>query len=174
MDGGAWWAAVHGIARSRTRLSDFPFTFHFHALEKEMATHSSVLAWGIPWSEEPGGLQSTRLQRVRHNWSDFAQQCKLPDTTCTLGWTLSIHIHDFSVHHSSPEAFPSLGSAWTILSLPQHLMQLWPQIEKTDVGLEKIEQEIYLQLTFSTSLSFLISWLLWGDFYFQINSIIES
>ena len=87
---------------------------------------------------------------------------------------LSIHIHDFSVHDSSPEAFPSLGSAWTILPLPQHLVQLWPQIEKTDVGLEKTEQEIYLQLTFSTSLSFLISWFLWGDLYFQLNSIIES
>ena len=56
MDGGAWWAAVHGVAESRTRLSDFTFTFHFHALEKEMATHSSVLAWRIPGTEEPGGL----------------------------------------------------------------------------------------------------------------------
>ena len=58
MDEGAWWAVVHGVARSRTRLSDFTFTFHFHALEKEMATHSSVLAWRIPWMEEPGRLQS--------------------------------------------------------------------------------------------------------------------
>ena len=58
MDGGAWWAAVHGIAKSWTRLSDFTFTFHFHALEKEMATHSSDLAWRIPWTEGPGGLQS--------------------------------------------------------------------------------------------------------------------
>ena len=58
MDGGAWWAAVHGVAKSRTRLSDFPFTFHFHALEKEMATHSSVLAWRIPGMGEPGGLPS--------------------------------------------------------------------------------------------------------------------
>ena len=56
MDGGAWWAAVHGVARSRTRLSDFTFTFHFHALEKEMATHSSVLDWRIPGMGEPGGL----------------------------------------------------------------------------------------------------------------------
>ena len=56
MDGGAWWAAVHGVARSRIRLGDFPFTFHFHALEKEMATHSSVLAWRIPGTGEPGGL----------------------------------------------------------------------------------------------------------------------
>ena len=58
MDGGAWWAAVHGVAKSRIRLSDFTFTFHFHALEKEMATHSSVLAWRIPGTEESGRLQS--------------------------------------------------------------------------------------------------------------------
>ena len=56
MDGGASWAAVHGVAGSQTRLSDFTFTFHFAALEKEMATHSSVLAWRIPWTEKPGGL----------------------------------------------------------------------------------------------------------------------
>ena len=58
MDGGAWWAAVHGVAKSPTRLSDFTFTFHFHALEREMATHSSVPAWRIPGTGEPGGLQS--------------------------------------------------------------------------------------------------------------------
>jgi len=62
MDGGAWWAAVHGVARSRTRLSDFTLFFHFHALEKEMATHSIVLAWRIPWTEEPGKLQSMGSQ----------------------------------------------------------------------------------------------------------------
>ena len=61
MDGGAWWATVYGIMKSRTQLSDFTFTFHFHALEKEMATHSSVLAWRIPGTEEPGGLQSMRV-----------------------------------------------------------------------------------------------------------------
>ena len=64
MDGGAWWATVHGVAKSQTRLSDFPFTFHFHALEKELATHSSVLAWEIPWTEEPGRLQSMGSQTV--------------------------------------------------------------------------------------------------------------
>ena len=58
MDGGAWWATVHGVAKSRTRLNDFTLTFHFHALEKEMATHSSVLAWRIPEMGEPGGLPS--------------------------------------------------------------------------------------------------------------------
>ena len=66
-DGGAWWAAVHGVAKSQTRLSDFPFTFHFHALEEEMATDSSVLAWRIPGMEEPGGLPSMGSHRVRHN-----------------------------------------------------------------------------------------------------------
>ena len=66
-DGGAWWAAVCGVAQSQTRLSDFTFTFHFHALEKEMAPHSSVLAWRIPGTGEPGGLLSIGLHRVRHN-----------------------------------------------------------------------------------------------------------
>ena len=65
MDGGAWWAAVHGVPKSRTRLSDF--TFHFYALEKEMATHSGVLAWRIPGTEEPGGLPSMGLHRVGHD-----------------------------------------------------------------------------------------------------------
>ena len=72
MDGGAWWAAIHGVAKSRTRLRDFTFTFHFHALEKEMAAHSSVLAWRIPGTGEPGGLPSMGSPRVRHNWSDLA------------------------------------------------------------------------------------------------------
>ncbi len=67
MDGGAWWPADHGVAKSRTRLSDFTFTFHFHALEKAMATHSSVLAWRIPGMGEPGGLLSMGSHRVRHD-----------------------------------------------------------------------------------------------------------
>ena len=67
MDGGAWWAAVHGVANSQTRLSDFTFTFHFHALEKEMATHSSVLASRIPGTAEPGGLLSMGSHRVGHD-----------------------------------------------------------------------------------------------------------
>ena len=72
MDGGAWWAAVHGVAKSRTQLGDFTFTFHFHALEKEMATHSSVLAWRIPGTGKPGGLPSMGSHRVGHDWSDLA------------------------------------------------------------------------------------------------------
>ena len=67
MDGGAWWGAVHGVAKSRARLSNFTFTFHFHALEKEMATHSSVLAWRIPGMGESGGLPSMGSHRVGHD-----------------------------------------------------------------------------------------------------------
>ena len=72
MDGGAWKAAVHRVAKSQTRLNDFTFTFYFHALEKEMATHSSVLAWRIPGMGEPGGLPSMGLHRVGHDGSDLA------------------------------------------------------------------------------------------------------
>ena len=67
MDGEAWWAAVHGVAKGQTRLSDFTFTFHFHASEKELATHSSVLAWRIPGMGEPGGLPSMGSHRVGHD-----------------------------------------------------------------------------------------------------------
>ena len=66
-DRGAWWAAVHGVTKSQRRLSDFTFSFHFHALEKEMATHSSVLAWRIPGIGAPGGLLSMRSHRVGHD-----------------------------------------------------------------------------------------------------------
>jgi len=72
MDGGAWWATVHGVAKNWTQLSDFTFTFHFQALEKEMANHSSVLAWRIPGTGEPGGLPSMGSHRVGHDWSDLA------------------------------------------------------------------------------------------------------
>ena len=67
MNGGAWWAAVHGVAKSQTQLSNLTFTFYFHALEKEMATHSIILAWRIPGTVEPGGLPSMGLHRVGHN-----------------------------------------------------------------------------------------------------------
>ena len=77
MDGGAWWAAVHGVTKSQARLIDFTFTFHFHTLEKEMATHSSVLAWRIPGTEEPSGLLSMGSHRVGHDWSDLAAMLSL-------------------------------------------------------------------------------------------------
>ena len=73
-DRGAWWAVAHGVAEGRTRLSDFTFTFRFHALEKEMATHSSVLAWRIPGTGEPGGLPSLGSHRVRHDCSSSSSR----------------------------------------------------------------------------------------------------
>ena len=90
MDRGAWWATVHGVTRSRTWLSNFTFTFHFHALEKETATHSSVLAWRIPGMAESGGLPSMRAQRVGHDWSDLAAAAAL-DNACTF-WKLEFQI----------------------------------------------------------------------------------
>ena len=78
MDGGVQWAAVHGVAKSQTWLSDFTFTIHFHALEKAMATHSSVLAWRIPGTGEPGGLPSMGLQCARQDWSNFAAAAAYP------------------------------------------------------------------------------------------------
>ena len=80
MDGGGWWAVVHEVAKSWTRLSDFLFTFHFHALEKEMATHSSILAWRIPEAGEPGGLPSMGSHRVRHDCSDLAAAAAAAET----------------------------------------------------------------------------------------------
>ena len=86
MDGGPWWAAVHGVAKSRTRLSDFTLTFHFDALEKEMATHSRVLAWRIPGTGEPGRLPSMGSHRVGHDWSDLAAAAAAFTPDPMWGW----------------------------------------------------------------------------------------
>ena len=95
MDGEAWWAAVHGVAKTQTRLSDFTFTFHFHALEKEMATHSSVLAWRIPGMGEPCGLPSQGSHRVGHDWSDLAAAAVLLFSSGVLShptWGWASHV----------------------------------------------------------------------------------
>ena len=81
MDGGAWWATVHGVVKSRTWLSDFTFTFHFNALEQETAMHSSVLAWRIPGTEEPGGLPSRGLHRIGHDWSSSRNSSSRPSSS---------------------------------------------------------------------------------------------
>ena len=95
MDGGAWWAVAHGVAKSQTRLSDFPFTFYFHALEKEMATHSSVLAWRISGMGEPGGLPSMGSHRVGHDWSDLAVAVELTNqitAICSIMFTIMLYL----------------------------------------------------------------------------------
>ena len=101
IDGGAWWAAVHGVAKSRTRLSDFTFTFHFHALEEEMATHSSVLAWRIPGTEGPGGLLPMGSHRVGHDWSDLAAP------VCTmLAFLLGLYLREELLSQVWLKCFP--------------------------------------------------------------------
>ena len=96
MDWRAWWAAVHGVTKSQIQLNDFTFTFHFHALEKEMATHSSVLAWRIPGTAKPGGLPSMRSHRVGHDWSDLAAAAAVTSLFKIIqitGFTLQLLLH---------------------------------------------------------------------------------
>ena len=123
MDGGAWKAAVHGVAEGQTWLRDFTFTFHFHALEKEMATNSSVLAWRIPGSGEPGGLLSMGSHRVRHNWNDLAAAA-----------------YHFSNQSFLKEISPEYSSEGLMLKLQYfgHLMWRTDSLEKT-LMLGKIE-----------------------------------
>ena len=96
MDSGAWRATVHGVTRSQTWLSDFTFTFHFPALEKEMATHSSILAWRIPGTGEPGGLPSMGSHRVGHDWGDLAAAAAAAVRFQSLGFN---HYGIFLLHH---------------------------------------------------------------------------
>ena len=122
MDRGAWWAAVQGVARSRTRLSNFTFTFHFHALEKDMATHSSVLAWRNPGTGEPGGLPSMGLHRVGHNWSDLAVAAAATTTWMNLkahspGWI-------FRWDHSPSQCLDYYDRPWA--EDPAKYLDSWP------------------------------------------------
>ena len=112
MDRGAWWAVVYGVTKSQTRLSDFTFTFHFHALEKEMATHSSVLAWRIPGKGEPGGLPSMGSHRVGHDWRDLAAAA-----AATLKYLRIFWIHILVKVFPSPRYFSSatLLLLWLLL-----------------------------------------------------------
>ena len=98
MDGGAWKGAVHGVTEGQTRLSDFTFTFHFHALEKEMATHSSVLAWRLPGMGEPDGLPAMELHRVRHDWNDLASAAlKFVGLWLSLGFSVGMEAFGWAI-----------------------------------------------------------------------------
>ena len=131
MDGGAWWAAVHGVEKSRTWLSDFPFTFHFPALEKEMAPHSSVLAWRIPGTVEPGGLPSMGSHRVRHDWSDLAVAVAVGDQRISQRWFPLCHLfklyyfwqcslvcvsNEFSISFLGLSFWSGKGHCWFLLA----------------------------------------------------------
>ena len=118
MDGGAWWAAVHGVEKSQTRLRDFTFTFHFHALEKEMATQSSILAWRIPGTVEPDGLLSMGLHRVTHDWSDLA---------AAAGHPQKINLwRDSMRHYRIPVLSPWFGKeGWGKSDWALHTGNLW-------------------------------------------------
>ena len=121
MDGGAWWEAVHGVAKSRTRPSDFLFSFHFHALEKIMATHASVLAWRIPGTGEPGGLPSMGLHRVGHDWSDLAAAAPFLRLYTEVKWSESLSVISDSVrpHGLYPRNSPGHNTGVGSLSLLQ-------------------------------------------------------
>ena len=130
MGGGAWWAAVHGVAKSQKRLSDFTFTFHFHALEKEMATHSSFLAWRIPGMAEPGGLPFMGSHRVGHDWSDLAAEPE--NNVWTLIKNLKMTINHCSTNKRSTLFLEQKEGSRTINSLNKwpHLTHLFTQAQK--------------------------------------------
>ena len=122
MDRRAWWAAVHGVDKSRTRLSDFTFTFRFHALEKEMATHSSVLAWRVLGTAEPGGLPSMGSHRVRHDWSDLAAAAMYLNSGFQILWVTHIMIH---ILHCNPEYTETYHSWNKIYPYCLHYTPIW-------------------------------------------------
>ena len=119
MDGEAWWAAVCGVTTSRTQLSDFTFTLHFHALEKVMATNSSILAWRIPRMGEPGGLLSMGLHRVRQDWSDLEVYPITPTFKLWCGKQIFSFLFFLTIQTSGTYQFSSV--AQLCLTLCEHM-----------------------------------------------------
>ena len=140
MDGGAWWAAVHGVAKSWTRLSDFTFTFHFHALEEEMETHSSVLAWRIPGTAEPGGLPSMGSHSVGHDWSDLAaaaavrlQHTRLPIIASEWGLAILGCPRDSGFYSCE-----NISSRFLSICYPFCIIEVGPRSLSIEIGWKKI------------------------------------
>ena len=134
MDGGAWWAAVHEVAKSQTRLSDFTFTFHFHALKREMATHSSVLAWRIPGTGVPVGLPSMGSQRVRHDWSDLPEPAGKVDQvprTCTAGLRKKLKQETTKIGSRGSDTSPRRDAVWHQLYSTSHIYTEKREKDKT-------------------------------------------
>jgi len=136
MDGGAWKAAVHGVAEGQTRLSNFTFTFHFHALEEELATHSSVLAWRIPGTGHPGGLRSMGSHRVGHDWRDSAAEFTRNNS--------------FFIHHSQSSAyFNNLRVEWVLsCSVTSDSATAWTVAYQAPLSMELWRQEYWRGLPF--------------------------
>ena len=117
MDGGAWWAAVHVVAKGQTRLSNFTITFPFHALEKEMATHSSVLAWRIPGTGKPGGLLSMGLHRVGHDWCDLAAAAEAAAAVQRTRMSWPLFPHTFTLFQPIVWVLPSPVKIWDVFTV---------------------------------------------------------
>ena len=152
MDGGAWWAAVYGFTKSWTRLSDLTFTFHFHALEKEMATHSSVLAWRIPGTGEPGGLWSMGSHRVGHDWSDLAAANILSMFPCTfllcVLYTRISFFLQWSPTHTPSEKISgtSLVVQWLRIHLLIQGTRIWSLVEELRFHMPRGDKALVPQL----------------------------
>ena len=146
MDGGAWWAAVHGVAKSQARLSDFTFTFHFHTLEKEMATHSSILAWRIPGTEEPSGLLSMGLHRVGHDWSDLAAMLSLSFLGGARGKEPTCQCRRHKGHRFNPwvRKIPGGGHGKTLqyscLEIPMDREAWWATVHRVAKNWTRLKQ----------------------------------
>ena len=172
MDGGAWWAAVHGVAKSRTHLSNFTLTFHSHALEKEMATHSRILAWIIPGMGEPGGLLSMGLHRVGHDWSDLvaaAASCDSFNNITVYFSTILYVILSFFLHVG---CFPAMAYlVHFCLCLLKEIPLQWVFFLKKKFYLWSQQTHQHFQINYDLKWSL---WLVYYGWHFSLMLLIST